>query len=121
MEYLGLDIHADPQYSRSKHMTNFTLDMAFSPNCCTIDGIRPRSVTAKLLTHTAYCRNVGIYRFASNALLGGGIRVRVWIRTKKDQKKIKGTTRPVMANLDITLHIWWISVFPLKISSIRDT
>ena len=24
-------------------------------------------------------------------------------RTKKDQKKIKGTTKPLMANLDITL------------------
>ena len=34
-------------------------------------------------------------RFANNALLGGGVRVRVWIReqTKKDQKKIKGTTK----------------------------
>ena len=35
--------------------------------------------------------------FANNALLGGG--VRVWIR---DQKKIKDTTKPLMANLDIT-------------------
>ena len=35
--------------------------------------------------------------FANNPMLGGG--VRVWI---KDQKKIKGTTKPLMANLDIT-------------------
>ena len=38
---------------------------------------------------------------ANNPLLGDGVRVRVrvWI---KDQKKIKGTTKPLMANLDIT-------------------
>ena len=41
--------------------------------------------------------------FANNALLAGGARVRVWIREqKKDQKKIKGTPRPLMANLYIT-------------------
>ena len=38
--------------------------------------------------------------FANNALLGGGVRVRVWIR--ENQKKIRGTTKPLMANLDIT-------------------
>ena len=37
--------------------------------------------------------------FANNPLLGGGVRVRVWI---KDQKQIKGTTKPLMANMDIT-------------------
>ena len=36
--------------------------------------------------------------FVSNALLGGG--VSVWIR---EQGKINGTTKPLMANLDITL------------------
>ena len=45
-------------------------------------------------------------RFANNALLGGGItcRVRVWTRefAKKDQKKIKGTAKPLLAILDIS-------------------
>ena len=36
------------------------------------------------------------------ALLGGGVRVRVWIR---EQRKIKGTTKPLMANLDITRNL----------------
>ena len=38
------------------------------------------------------------------AFLGGGVRVTVWIsEQKKDQKKTKGTTtKPLMANLDIT-------------------
>ena len=40
--------------------------------------------------------------FANNALLGGGIRVKVWIENKKDQKKLKDTPKPLMANLDIT-------------------
>jgi len=54
--------------------------------------------------------------FVNNALLGGGVRVR-------EQRKIKGTTKPLMANLDITLlpQAWehtrglrlWQSTFPL--------
>ena len=37
------------------------------------------------------------------ALLGGGVRVRIWIRgQRKDQNKIKGTTKPLVANLNIT-------------------
>ena len=38
-------------------------------------------------------------RIANNALLGGGVRVRVWIR---EQRKIKGTTKPLLAILDIS-------------------
>ena len=37
--------------------------------------------------------------FANNVLLGAVVRVKVWIR---EQRMIKGTTRPLMANLDIT-------------------
>ena len=48
--------------------------------------------------HFFYARiNAHMSMFANNALLGGGVRVRVWIR------KIKGNTKPLMANLDITL------------------
>ena len=39
-------------------------------------------------------------RFANDALLGGGVRVRVGIREQR--KKIKGTTKPLMAILDIS-------------------
>ena len=39
--------------------------------------------------------------FVNNALLGGGVRVRVGIRDQRRPKKIKGTTKPLMANLDI--------------------
>ena len=39
-------------------------------------------------------------RFADNALLGGGVRVGVGIREQR--KKIKGTTKPLMAILDIS-------------------
>ena len=38
-------------------------------------------------------------RFANNELLGGGVKVRVWIR---EQRKIKGTTKPLLAVLDIS-------------------
>ena len=38
--------------------------------------------------------------FTNNALLGGGVRVRVWIR--EHQKKIKGTTKPLLAILNIS-------------------
>ena len=38
-------------------------------------------------------------RFANNALLGGGVKVRVWIR---EQRKIKGTTKPLLAVLEIS-------------------
>ena len=42
--------------------------------------------------------------FANNALLEGGVRVRVWIREHiKDQKETKDTTWPLMAN--ITAHV----------------
>ena len=37
--------------------------------------------------------------FANNTLLGGGVRVRVWIR---EGRNIKGTTKTLMVNLDIT-------------------
>ena len=41
--------------------------------------------------------------FANNALLRGGVRVRACTREQiKDQKKIKGSTKPLMPNLDIT-------------------
>ena len=40
--------------------------------------------------------------FANNALLGGG--VWVLISEQRKVKKIKGTTKPLMANLDITLQ-----------------
>ena len=41
--------------------------------------------------------------FANDALLGGGVRVKDGLENKKkDQKKIKGTTKPLMANLEIT-------------------
>ena len=37
------------------------------------------------------------------ALLGGGVRLRVGVRgKKKDQKEIKGTTKPLMTILDVT-------------------
>ena len=36
--------------------------------------------------------------YTSNALLGGGVGVRV----REDQKKIKGTTKPLLAILDLT-------------------
>ena len=39
----------------------------------------------------------------NNALLGGGVKVRVG--GKKDQIEIKGTTKPLMTNLDITPHL----------------
>ena len=39
------------------------------------------------------------FMFANNALLGGGVRVRVWIREQKNQK-IKGTIKPI---LDISM------------------
>ena len=36
-------------------------------------------------------------RFANNTLLGGGVRVRVWIREQREnKKKIKGTTKPIL-------------------------
>ena len=38
--------------------------------------------------------------FASNVLLWGRVRVRVW-----KIKRSKGTTKPLMANLDINLSI----------------
>ena len=47
------------------------------------------------------------------ALLSHGVRVRDWIKEgkKKDQKKIKGTTKPLMANLDRTPQSTkWVSV-----------
>ena len=34
-------------------------------------------------------------------IVRGWVRVRVCISNKKDEKKIKGTTKPLMANLDI--------------------
>ena len=37
------------------------------------------------------------------ALLGGGVRAMVWIREqRKIKKNIKGTTKALVANLDIT-------------------
>ena len=46
------------------------------------------------------------FTFANSAFLGGGVRVRVWIREqRKIKKKIKGTIKPLVANLDIT-QIW---------------
>ena len=52
--------------------------------------------------------------FANIALLGGGVRVIGFeLENKENQKEIKGTTKPLMANLDIT-HLynvpstsWW--------------
>ena len=42
-------------------------------------------------------------KFVNNALLGGGVRVRFWIREqRKIKRRLKGTTKPLMANLDIT-------------------
>jgi len=35
------------------------------------------------------------------ALLGGGVRAMVWIREQR-KKNIKGTTKALVANLDIT-------------------
>ena len=36
-------------------------------------------------------------------MLGGGVRLRVGVRgKKKDQKETKGTTKPLMAILDVT-------------------
>ena len=46
-------------------------------------------------------------------LLGDGVWVRDWIREgkKKDEKKIKGTTKPLMTNLDRTLQSTkWVKV-----------
>ena len=44
--------------------------------------------------------------FANNALLGGGVRVRVWIwEQRKIKRRWKGTTKPLMANLDITQNL----------------
>ena len=44
--------------------------------------------------------------FANNALLGGawGYGQGLDQKTKKDQNKIKGITKPLMANLDITQY-----------------
>ena len=64
--------------------------------------------------------------FANNALLGGGVRVRVWIREQRSEED-QDTTKPLMAVLDITLslirtfqlseHTWsqcvWINDFLL--------
>lgn len=47
------------------------------------------------------------------SLLGDGVWVRDWIREgkKKDEKKIKGTTKPLMTNLDRTLQSTkWVKV-----------
>ena len=45
--------------------------------------------------------------FANNVLLGGGVRIRLRIRVlglknEERSKKIKGTTKPLMAILDIS-------------------
>ena len=49
-----------------------------------------------------FCSRSHMSMVANNALLGVG--VRVWIREqKKSQKKSQGTTKPLMANLDIPL------------------
>ena len=54
----------------------------------------------KLIDLTSCCLRLSrtiLSRFADNVLLGGGGRVRVRI-----QRKFKGTTKPLVANLDIT-------------------
>ena len=48
-------------------------------------------------------------RFANNALLGGGVRLGFGLENK-DQKEIKGTTKPLMANLDITRATLYVFV-----------
>ena len=60
---------------------------------------------------------------ANNALLGGGVRVRIWIR---EQRKIKGTTKPLLANLDITLSsskmssvVFLLQLVPVTCSTCR--
>ena len=61
--------------------------------------------------------------YPNNALLGGGVkvRVRVWIREQeKDQKKIKGTIKPLMANLDIT-HNWRVLLGGLQENKFLET
>ena len=45
-------------------------------------------------------RVILISRFANNALLGGGVRVRVMIR--EEQKEIRATSKSLMAILDIS-------------------
>ena len=65
-----------------------------------------------LLSNCA-CKSIphmSIFKFANNALLGGG--VRLGLVNKKGQKKIKGTTKPLMATLDIT------RLFPSKVTDL---
>ena len=45
-----------------------------------------------------------MFMFANTALLGGGVRVGVWISEQRDQKEIK-VSKTLMANLDITPYV----------------
>ena len=53
------------------------------------------------------------------ALLGGGVRVRVGTREqrkiKKDKENIKGTTKPLMANLDTANKAQELQILPSHI------
>ena len=64
-------------------------------------------------------------RIANNALLGSGVRVRVWIREqRKVKRRCKGTTKPLLAILDIslmqlTLFIWYIQYVHTNVDAVR--
>ena len=57
------------------------------------------------LCHTLYI--VFLSQYMSNALLGGGVRVRVWIRKqRKTKRRSKATSKPLLAILDISLILY---------------
>ena len=64
-------------------------------------------------------------RITNNALLGGGVMVRVWIREqRKVKRRCKGTTKSLLAILDIslmqlTLFIWYIQYVHTNIDTVR--
>ena len=66
--------------------------------CVTVPpSLHPAHVLPQMFSH----------RWNNNTLLGGGVRVRVrWVqRSKKYQKKIKVTTKPLMSILDLSLSL----------------
>ena len=81
-------------------------------NCCIQDEGRGREVlfvpfnlqilVRTLLECMCCCHAYTFYSVSTHLWNFGGVRVRFGIR---EQRKIKGSTKPSMANLDITLKI----------------
>ena len=64
---------------------------------------------ASSLIHSASSSPTHMSMLANNALLGSGVRVRVRVLIREQRKKMNGTPKPLMANLDITGFIFTIT------------